>query len=83
MHGAIIKATCATVTVPIPGLDPTSMPNLVPAGNGVNHRKSNKQAGLIDNYSLTVVHSQFLFLISLPSVRTYAGVRWIGWRFYW
>lgn len=48
MHGAIIKATCATVTVPIPGLDPTSMPNLIPAGNGVTHRKSNKQAGLIE-----------------------------------
>lgn len=55
MHGAIIKVTCATVTVPIPedrDSTPTSMPNLVPAGNGVKDRKSNKQAGLIET-SLT------------------------------
>lgn len=83
MHGAITKATCATVTVPIPGLDPTSMPNLVPAGNGVNHRKSNKQAGLIETYSLTSIGFKFVLLTSIPSVRTHAGVRWIGWRFFW
>lgn len=59
------------------------MPNLAPAGNGVNHRKSNKQAGLIETYSLTAAGFKFLLLSSFPSARTHAGVRRIGWRFFW